>query len=325
MMYNILFCSAGRRVKLIQQLKQSLANTGYIITTDMDNTAPALFFSDKYHIVPKITEHNYIKTLLNICIKDNIKVLTTLIDPEIAIIAKERVLFENLGVTLLIPSYETALLCLDKLKMYNYLKNNNIDTINTYNLDQSLNFPVFIKPRYGSGSVGACKINNIDELRHIYEKDYIIQDYMTGIDISVVAYIDCISNEVVSIFAMKKLESKIGGACKVLSYIDNSLFDFVCKLNKLFDFKGPIDIDLFYQDGKYYVTEINPRFGGGYIFAHALGVDFTQLIIKNIHKQINEVNFIDYENDRLLFMYNEVAAISDRHPFVGNAFIRSDI
>ena len=41
-------------------------------------------------------------------------------------------------------------------------------------------------------------------------------------------------------------------------------------------------MDLFYQDGEYYLSEINPRFGGAYLHAYGAGVDFPSFIYKNV-------------------------------------------
>ena len=71
-MYNILFCSAGRRVKLIQQIKQSLNGRGTVVAIDFDETAPALYFADRRYKVPLITDEFYIDKLLEICKKDEV-------------------------------------------------------------------------------------------------------------------------------------------------------------------------------------------------------------------------------------------------------------
>lgn len=56
--------------------------------------------------------------------------------------------------------------------------------------------------------------------------DYIIQEFMQG-DCDADAYIDYYSKEVVSIFSKKKIETRIGGASKTISFKDQRLFDFV--------------------------------------------------------------------------------------------------
>ena len=106
-------------------------------------------------------------------------------------------------------------MCFDKYSMYLYLKNHGVNTPLTFHeLDDfkaayfkgEIQFPVFIKPRTGSGSVGAHKVNTMQDLENYYAEnafDYIIQEFMQG-DCDADAYIDYYSKEVVSIFSKKK-------------------------------------------------------------------------------------------------------------------------
>lgn len=314
---NLLFCSVGRRGELIKNFKNSMKDDVYIVATDNSRYAPALYLADKQYLVPLINDEKYVPTLLEICKKEKIDAITTFIDPEIEILAKNRGSFEQLGVEVLAPYLETAQLCFDKYKMFKYLKECGINTINTYsNIDDFekdynnhiLDFPVFVKPRTGSGSVGAKKIYSINELNDYCKEDnnFIIQEYMDGLDIDCDVYIDTINHKPVSIFTKKKLETKIGGANKTISFKDETLFNFVKKIVLYFKFNGPIDIDFFYKDGKYYMSEINPRFGGAYLHAYGAGVDFIKLIHNNISNIENNENIGSYEEGIVMMMFDSV-------------------
>lgn len=317
-MINILFCSVGRRGRLIQDFKNSLNDRIRIIATDNLNTAPALYFADKQYVVPKITDENYLSVILDICKKENISAITTFIDPEIEFLSKNRDLFIQNGVLPLCPSIETANICFDKFLMFEYLKKNNINTVLSFvDFDKFLNayenneidFPIFIKPRTGSGSVGAIRVDSLDDLKSIINKkdhNYIIQEFMSGLDINSDVYVDCISKKTVSIFCKKKLETRIGGANKTISFKDEKLFEFIKKTLSFFEFYGPIDIDFFYKNGEYYLSEINPRFGGGYLHAFGAGINFMELIENNINNIENVENIGDYEEDVLMMMYDDV-------------------
>ena len=249
--------------------------------------------------------------------------ILTLIDPEIEILAKNKKIFAENGIIVLTPEEKTAELCFDKYKMYKYLTQNNIKTILTYGTleefkidyeNNKISFPIFVKPRNGSGSVGAKKINNMQELEQAISQDnsLIIQEYMDGIDLDADVYIDTISKEPVAMFSKKKIETKIGGANKTISFKDEKLFDFIKKIVKKFEFCGPIDMDFFYKDGEYYLSEINPRFGGAYIHAYGVGVNFPKLIVNNINKTENKQNIGDYEEDIMMLMYDDVI-ITKKH------------
>lgn len=77
----------------------------------------------------------------------------------------------------------------------------------------------------------------------------------------------------------------------------------ICKVLK---FNGPVDMDFFYRDGQYYLSEVNPRFGGAYLHAYGAGVDFIKLIENNLNGVENKPRFGDYEEGVVMMMYDSV-------------------
>ena len=314
---NILMCSVGRRGELLKNFRSSMVSGSKIIATDLSPYAPALYMADKQYLVPRIDDPAYIETILDICKKEKINAVTTFIDPEIEILAKNRDKFEAQGVEVLAPYEETAKLCFDKYLMFQHLMKNNIPTVMTWGtLDQfekafyagEVEFPVFVKPRTGSGSVGARKVYSYEILSEAMAEDpsLIIQEYMDCIDLDADVYIDTITHEAVAAFSKKKIETRIGGASKTVSFKDEKLFDFISKIVKTLKFNGPVDMDLFYRDGQYYLSEVNPRFGGAYLHAYGAGVDFIKLIENNLNGIANKPNFGDYEEGVVMMMYDSV-------------------
>ena len=321
-MKNIMFCSCGRRVQLFKFFKESLGDSCKIIATDVQSIAPALYAADEHYLTPRIDAPNYVDTILKIAIDNDVKAITTLIDPEIELLAKNRDLFEEHGIIVLAPSKETAAYCFDKYKMFCYLKKNNIRTVLTYDTlehfkeghnKHEISFPVFIKPRTGSGSVGIHKCSNMNELENYFSEgkfDYIIQEFMDCEDCDADVYIDCYSHKPVAAFSKNKLETKIGGASKTISFKDQELFDFIEEICKVLEFNGPVDMDFWYKDGQYYLSEVNPRFGGAYLHAYGAGVDFFKLIQNNMEGKVNESIIGKYDDDVLMMMYDSVVIVS---------------
>lgn len=314
---NILMCSVGRRGELLKNFRKTMGDEGKIIATDLSEYAPALYFADKQYIVPRIDDENYIDVILDICKKEQINAVTTFIDPEIEVLSRNRGKFESLGVEVLAPYEETASLCFDKYLMFRHLQKNGIPTVMTWGDTEEFNeafdagrveFPVFVKPRTGSGSVGARKITTMDELVVVMKEDpsLIIQEYMDCIDLDADVYIDTVSHEAVAAFSKKKIETRIGGASKTISFKDDKLFEFIREICTVLKFNGPVDMDFFCKDGKYYLSEINPRFGGAYLHAYGAGVDFIKLIEKNLTGEKNEPSFGDYDEGVVMMMYDSV-------------------
>lgn len=85
---NILITSVGTRNKIVQYFKNEVGNSGKIIATDMSELAPAIYEADKFYIVPAMSDPKYLDIILDICKKEKVDALFTLIDPEISLIAK---------------------------------------------------------------------------------------------------------------------------------------------------------------------------------------------------------------------------------------------
>lgn len=314
---NILFCSVGRRAELLKYFKETLGENVYIVATDLSEYAPALYFADKTYLAPRITDENYLDFILDICKRENIRAITTFIDPEIEILAQNREKFEKLGVEVLTPYEETAKLCYNKYEMFKYLQKCGIKTVMTYGdlesfkLDYEsgkIKFPVFVKPRTGSGSVGARRVEDMSALQVAMESDgsLIIQEFMDGKDLDADVYVDTISHKPVAIFTKRKISTTIGGANKTISFKDERLFEQIEDILQHFKFNGPIDMDFFYKDGEYYISEVNPRFGGAYLHAYGAGVNFIKLIEKNLNGVENESIIGDYEENVVMMMYDSV-------------------
>ncbi len=314
---NILILSAGTRNKIVEYFKRELNGQGKVIATDCSNLAPAIYDADKYYIVPRITDDNYISIILDICRKENIDTLISLIDPELSLIAKNIELFKQIGVNPIISDYDKVEMCFDKYKMYEFLIENNFRTPKSYinkaafleDLERrKIIFPVFVKPVKGSASININKINNNEELDVVWRQadNLMIQEFMDGQEYGADVYIDMISEEPVAIFTKKKIKMRAGETDKSVSFKDEKLFNLIKKFVKKAGFKGIIDIDIFEVDGEYYISEVNPRFGGGYLHAYECGVNVPKMITNNINGQENKEQIGNYKENIYMMKYNEI-------------------
>ena len=71
-------------------------------------------------------------------------------------------------------------------------------------------------------------------------------------------------------------------------------------------FVGQIDIDIFQVNGAYYISEVNPRFGGGYPHAYECGCNHMELILKNLRGEVNVPQIGNYEEGIYMMKYVEV-------------------
>ncbi len=315
---NILILSAGTRNKIVQYFKKAVGNNGKVIATDMSELAPAVYEADKFYKVPRITDDGYIDVIFDICKKEKITGVLSLIDPELSLLAKHREDFLSLGVTVIGSSYDLCERALNKMSMYNWLVEHGYNTAKSYtdkeqfysDVNQGkISYPVFVKPVCGSASIAISKVYDKETIELLFEHDdnLMIQEFLDGQEIGADVYIDMINNEVVSIFTKKKLVMRAGETDKSVSFRDEKLFKLIQRFCKESGWYGQIDIDIFDVDGCYYISEVNPRFGGGYPHAYECGCDHMKLIVNNLSGVANTVNIGDYDEDIYMMKYNEIA------------------
>lgn len=317
---NVLILAAGTRNKIVQYFKKTFSDFGTVVAADASELAPAVYDADKYYIVPPITVPGYIDLVLDICAKEKIDGVLSLIDPELSLLAENEEKFLSVGTKVIGSNFELCETALDKYRMYQWL------TVHGYNCAQSwidkekfyqavdsgtVTYPVFVKPAKGSASISISKAWDKEtvDLLFEHEEGLMVQEFLNGQEIGADVYIDMISGEVVSIFTKKKIKMRAGETDKAVSFKEPKLFNLIEKFVKEAGYKGQIDIDIFDIAGKYYISEVNPRFGGGYPHAYECGCDHMKLILNNLQGMVNKKNIGDYEEGIYMMKYNEVKII----------------
>ena len=314
---NFLILSCGTRNKVVQYFKRTFKD-GKIVATDCSEIAPALFEADKYYIVPRITADGYLDVILDICKKEQIDGVLSLIDPELNLLAKNHKLFDDAGVKIIGSSFELCERSLDKFKMYNWLNEHGYNCAKSYmerdafyaDLEKGkISYPVFVKPACGSASIAISKAFDKEtvDLLCTHSEGMMIQEFLKGQEIGADVYIDMISKKVVSIFTKKKIVMRAGETDKAVSFKEPKLFALIQKFVEESGFTGQIDIDIFDIDGEYYISEVNPRFGGGYPHAFECGCNHMALIENNLKGIENKPNIGCYDEGVYMMKYNEIA------------------
>lgn len=314
---NILILSAGTRNKIVEYFVKTLVGRGKVIATDMSNLAPAIYEADKYYIVPSMTDVGYIDTVIDICKKEDIKGVLSLIDPELSLLAKNKEKFEEIGVKIVCSSYDLCEMSLDKYNMYLWLKDKGYNCAKSY-IDKDefyravesgeITYPVFVKPARGSASISISKAYDKESIEILFSHNdgLMIQEYLHGQEIGADVYIDMISGEIVSIFTKKKIKMRAGETDKAVSFKDERLFELIKDFVSKAGYRGQIDIDIFDIEGEYYISEVNPRFGGGYPHAYECGCDHMKLICNNLEGKINSNTIGEYKSSIYMMKYNEI-------------------
>ena len=318
---NILILSCGTRNKLVRYFREKGNGFNRVIGNDCSVYAPALYETDRHYIVPEMTSSDYLDTILQICEKEKIDAVLPLQEDELYLIASHKEIFTAKGICPIVSSPETVELCRDKYAFHNHLLKHNLPVLPTCDSltafqkcygDGRMSFPVFVKPVRGCGSIGIQKVEQMELLEVLCKyssEDLLIQTYAEGEEYGVDLYVDMISHKPVSIFTKKKLRMRAGETEKSVSVKDELLFELVKQTTETISLSGPIDMDVFRIDGKYYISEINPRFGGGYPHAYSCGINFPQLIVSNLMGKENTETIGSYEDGICMLKYTDLMTL----------------
>lgn len=316
---GMLLTSIGKRVQLINHLKNSFK----VIGVDAGELNPAKSFVDKFYKIPKANEKGYVEDLLDICKKEEIKVLIPLYEGEFEVLHNEREKFQNIGTVLLLSNSEILKVCKDKQETYKCFSNSKINIPKVYSKDEIQDIitygdidklPLIIKPKDGMGSDNVYKINNISELKFFkeYVKNAIVQEFVDGDEYTVDTLVDLKGNPIY-IVPRKRIEVRAGEVVKSSSIKDEKIINETLKviqhLNKLRDSKGlalsgPLTIQFFKKkSGEIYLLEVNPRFGGGVPLSFEAGADYGTKILEIIEGK--EVEYIQEFREIVMLRYEE--------------------
>lgn len=304
---NILFTCAGRRTYLLKYFKENLSEGDKVIATDMQLSAPALQVADIKLQVPAVYAPEYVDITLGICKDYNVDALISLNDLELPILSENKSRFEELGVKVIVSDPEVIDICFDKYKTAQWVESLGLPSPKTYvRLDDAkkalaageISFPLFMKPRWGSGSIGLESIADMEELDIYYHllmkkikktilatasvgNEYImIQEKLTGAELGLDIINDLDGNNV-SVSVKQKLAMRAGETDKAITRDLPEVREMGALIGKKLKHIGNLDVDIMQRaNGEYCVLELNPRFGGGFPFSYEAGVNMPKAIIK---------------------------------------------
>ena len=301
-MPDVLLTCAGRRNYLVHCFREALRGRGDVIAADASATAPALHEADVAIVVPPISDPGYIDAILGICQERDVGVLFSLNDLELPLLARNRERFAEVGTIAVVSSPEVINVCFDKLATAGFLKHHGFDSPLTYATLSSalqavdegvLGFPLVVKPRWGTASIGTEYPESVEELELVWklgktrlmrglladisatdqERCLLVQERVNGTEYNIDVLND-LEGRHVKTFVKRKLASRIGeGAVDAVTVAHPRLEEFGRALGETLEHVGLLDCDVFVDGESVNVVDLNPRFGGSYPFIHHAGVD----------------------------------------------------
>lgn len=331
---KILVTGVGRRVELLQAFRQAALKLNIdlkIYGADMAGTAPALAYCDYTRKVCAMRDPQYIQQLVDICVADKIDLVMPTIDTDLLVLSKNVEEFEKVGTRVLISKPDKILICRDKNNTGEFFESCGLKAPRTYNDYKSYPgpYPCFIKPKDGSSSINAFKVEEEEELA-VYAgqvEDYIIQPFVSGREFTIDIFCDFDGNPIY-ITPRERVQVRAGEVLKTQIYMDRTMIDEAKKLCESFKPCGPLTVQLI-QDkntGDNYYIEINPRYGGGAPLSMKAGARSAEALLKLISGE-----FVEYQekscNGAIYSRFDQSVCISegdDAQPIKGVIFDLDD-
>ena len=309
------------------QILQSLLLLGKkykIIATDADSFSYGLYQVDNRYIVPKANDADYIPAILRLIKKESVQALLPGTEAEVQILTEKRKQIEDAGCVLIINPSKVVSICSNKLRLYNWLKDNDFGTPLTFpanewqTLVKKSGFPVVGKPTENSGASRHVTIlkDKTEILKYLEETtgaEVIFQEYVGQAEeeFTVGVLVSKDGSVIDSIVIRRKLVGLSLGSERIISdrpytlstgysqgyIIRHPLIQECCEnLVVRLGMRGPANIQCRLTDKDVKIFEVHPRFSGTTSIRASADFNEPDILIRNF---LFSENFkrIDYRFD----------------------------
>ena len=275
----VLFTCAGQRVDIVTAFARAGATT---LAVDVNELAPALYAAERRASVPRVDDPAYVDALRALVEEHDVRLVVPLADLDHLLLAERR---DELDALVLLPGPDTIRLCEDKYGAHCFFAERGIATPGTWLADElpaDLRFPVLVKARRGFGSRHIYRAEDRRELDFFLgytTTESMVQQACSGEEFSIDVFCDT-EARCLNAIPRTMIESKGGESIKGMTTRDSQLIDHGRRVAEALRIVGPANIQCFREpDGSLPVTDVNPRFGGGFPLPTAAGSHYPELAL----------------------------------------------
>jgi carbamoyl-phosphate synthase large subunit len=290
----VLFTCAGQRVDIVGAFGDAGATT---IAVDVNPLAPALYRADRYELVPRVEDPDYVPALRELVRKHEVKLIVPLTDLDQVTLARAR---DELGTLVLLPDADTVERLGDKYLAHVLFEERGIASPPTWLPDavpEDAPFPLLVKARHGFGSRHIYRAADRTQLEFFLgytPVESIVQVCLAGEEFSIDVFCD-LDGRCLNAIPRTMIESKGGESIKGMTIRDAQLIELARNVAEQLRLVGPANIQCFREhDGAHLITDINPRFGGGFPLPLAAGGRYPELALSLARGQRPEPRLGDF-------------------------------
>lgn len=302
---------------LIKALRED-GRTTYVAAGDMDALCATRAFVDEFVLLPRAGTAEFAAACFEAARRLQVDLLVPLIvESEFLPLDDARARFESIGCRIVLPAREIVLRTGDKLEFAKFLSQIGVPGPATqpYSPNAQIErYPVYLKPRRGSGSVGTSRVESAHSLHEAARgrSDLIVQEALEGVEFTV----DCFAaapGRVVAAVPRERIAIKAGVSVKGRTYHHPRIERIVSTVVEKSGLVGPANVQGFLRDdGSFSIVEMNPRFSGTLALTTAAGINFASLLLDTLEgKPVSDLRGSHEEGVLMMRYWSEV--FQDRH------------
>ncbi len=237
-------------------------------------------FSKTFHRMPPARDARFFETLTSRLMSERIHSYLPTHDEELVFVAnRAEDLRKATGVYLAIADSDTIRICHDKLELGRLLRAKGLPSPLSISASESewTGKPVFAKPRFGCGSIGARPVLSLPDWERVRSdaEELVLQEVCQAPEVTIDLFSDRRTGNFRSA-CRERLAVKAGVCIKARLHHDAQLHDLAVAVAKAVGISGSFCLQVMRTSrGDWTITDVNPRIGAGTSMSLAGGMDFA--------------------------------------------------
>lgn len=282
---------------------------------DADANAVGRHLHQPFFAIPNAQDPSFADAILDLCVKEKVDLVLPLVTRELFPLSEHRSRFENVGIRVLVSSYDSIQIANNKGDCFQFLKEAGIPVPQFFIVNNAEEFihaafeldhpqkPFCFKPTVANGSRGFRIVqDSINEAEQLFtQKPYntyitythavkilssqpfpplVVTEYLPGNEYSV----DCVAENGKALLVVPRLRQKMINGISVQGRFENdtAIIAYCTQIIEVIGLHGNIGIQVKRNAaGKPLLLEINPRVQGTIVAALGAGVNLPLLAVHN--------------------------------------------
>ena len=310
----------GPGVPVIRSLRESDEFDVRIIGLAYENLEPGIYMEntvDKTYQIPYPSSGSqaFMKRIEYIHSKENLNVIIPNFDAELKTFIQAESKLNGLGISIFLPTLE-QFEERDKINLQKYGEKYGVKvpfskSITSYadinDLRKQFEYPLLVKGQFYDAYLAYNPeqvINHFNKISAKWGVPVIIQEFIRGTEVNVVALGDGKGNTVAAVPMRKQYITDKGKAWGGITLGDKKLLEITKELIKKTKWRGAMELEMIKTiNNEYYLIEINPRIPAWVYLAVGAGQNIPEALVKlSLKKQVEPYKI--YETGKMFIRYS---------------------